>query len=173
MLHFPHTEQSRLYVQDFLHHIMSYGIERRNIPHDDTDRDEFVRYLSHLGPFFTDIGTGTIFLEVMNEHTKRSTDCISIISPIAESSFMPENVLSKSTSGREQSLAIILVWDAMVFFRCNICLAVATIICPVILSVEEATLCLAVLTSSFARAEETYGMPATEDALALETLRVF
>lgn len=33
---------------------------------------------------------------------------------------MPENVLSKSTSGREQSLAIILVWGAMVFFRCNI-----------------------------------------------------
>jgi len=39
---------------------------------------------------------------------------------MAESSFMPENVLSEFTSGREQSSAIILVWDAMVFFRCNI-----------------------------------------------------
>ena len=31
---------------------MAFGIERRNIPHDNTDRDEFVRCLFHLGPFF-------------------------------------------------------------------------------------------------------------------------
>ena len=31
---------------------MALGIERRNIPHDDTDRDEFVRHQSRLGPFF-------------------------------------------------------------------------------------------------------------------------
>jgi hypothetical protein len=89
---------------------------------------------------------------------------------MAERSFMPQNVLSKSTSGREQSLAIILVWDVMVSFRCNICLAVATISCPVTLSVEEATLLLALATSSFARAEDMYGMRATKDTLALEKL---
>ena len=36
----------------FLHHIMAFGIERRNIPHDGIYRDEFVRYQSHLCPFF-------------------------------------------------------------------------------------------------------------------------
>ena len=36
----------------FLHHIMAFGIERRNIIQDNTDRDKFVRRRPHLGPFF-------------------------------------------------------------------------------------------------------------------------
>ena len=53
--------QSRFGVTGFSPLIMAFGIERRNIPHYDTDRDEFSRRLSHLSPFFN-IGTGTIFL---------------------------------------------------------------------------------------------------------------
>ena len=42
------ARQSRLGVTGFLHYIMAFGIERRNILHDDTDRDEDVRRITHF-----------------------------------------------------------------------------------------------------------------------------
>jgi hypothetical protein len=49
----------------FLYHIIAYGIEWRNIFHDDTDRDEFISRLPHPVSLPPDIGTGTVFLEAL------------------------------------------------------------------------------------------------------------
>jgi hypothetical protein len=49
----------------FLYHIRAYGIEWRNIFHDDTDRDEFISRLPHPVSLAPDIGTGAVFLEAL------------------------------------------------------------------------------------------------------------